>query len=147
MSKTSWQVKKSWSTSEISSWTIGFDEIFENLEFFEPEEKQTSYPPFDIIKREENVYLLEIALAGFLKEEIELVWDSDDNYLTVRTIEERENLGGYLHKGIALREFDRGFLLAPNIRVAKARFENGILQVLLIKLPLATQPTRRVTIE
>jgi len=86
-------------------------------------------------------------LAGFLKEEIEAIWDQDENYFTVRTTEQRENLGGYIHKGIALREFQKEFVLAPNIRVARAQFESGILRVLFVGIPHESKPSKRIVID
>ena len=112
----------------LSSWTIGFDRHFQLLEELRNATKPT-YPPYNIIRvDDEENYLIEIAAAGFTKEDIEITLR--DNQLTVKGSKGGDD-ADYLHKGIASRDFEQKFALADDVRVTGARMDSGVLTVTL----------------
>ena len=93
------------------------------------------YPPFNLKKTDDNVYVIEMAVAGFGKQDIELTLE--DNKLKIKggtTIDTLTTDGinvDYLHKGISDRPFERTFSLADNVVVNNAQYVNGLLKIWL----------------
>ncbi len=91
----------------------------------------TSYPPYNLVEVSEDTYMIELALAGFKKEDISI--EQEKNVLTIKgSSEEDENK--YIHKGIGARAFTRTFSLSEYMNVTAVVMENGILRVLIVKL-------------
>jgi len=115
-------------TPFLNSWTIGFDRHFQLLEELRNASKST-YPPYNILQVDDGeTYLIEIAAAGFAKEDIEVTLR--DNQLVVKGSKGDDN-ADYLHKGIAARDFEQSFALADDVRVVDASMDNGVLTVRL----------------
>lgn len=87
----------------------------------------TNYPPYNIIQKDENTYLLEIALAGFSMNELEIV--VKDNELIISGSKTSDTDVNYCHKGISAKSFKRAFALAPEHNVQEASFHDGILSI------------------
>lgn len=112
----------------LSSWTVGFDRHFQLLEELRNASKPT-YPPYNIIQvDDEETYLIEIAAAGFTKEDIDIVYK--ENQLTV-TGKKDTDAADYVHKGIAARDFEQNFALADDVKVISASMQDGILSIRL----------------
>ena len=95
-----------------------------------PEKDNQSYPPHNLIKESDTEFKIELALAGFTKEEVKVV--QEEQTLTISgNNSEKEGNENILHKGIASRAFTKTFDLAENIEVTEASFENGMV---IIKL-------------
>jgi len=108
---------------------IGYDRLFQQLMEM-PEKDNQSYPPHNLIKESDTEFKIELALAGFTKEEVKVV--QEEQTLTIRgNNSEKEGNENILHKGIASRAFTKTFDLADNIEVTEASFENGMV---IIKL-------------
>lgn len=122
--------------------TVGFDRLFDLLETGLRSDAADGYPPFDILKEDEDSYRITLAVAGFRPEEIEVV--AQQNQLTVTGKRAEENgQGEYLHRGIAARSFERRFQLADFIEAGAARFENGLLSIELKRVvPEAMKPRK-----
>jgi|TARA_A100001015_G_scaffold125890_1_gene139541 molecular chaperone IbpA len=92
---------------------------------------QSNYPPYNIRKTGKDKYSIEIALAGFNKNDVEV--EFEDNLLTVRTkqISKSENNsdGEILHKGISQRQFARSFTIADDVKVNGAQLKDGLLTI------------------
>jgi molecular chaperone IbpA len=121
--------------------TIGFEPILKRLaEINEAFPKVPTYPPFNIKKVDENKYILEMAVAGFGKQDIEI--ELEDGKLTVKgnvTSDEAD----YLYKGIAERAFTRQFTLADSVEVKNADLINGMLKIWLERfIPEEKQPKK-----
>tara|TARA_R100000278_G_scaffold35589_1_gene32039 strand:+ start:198 stop:614 length:417 start_codon:yes stop_codon:yes gene_type:complete len=116
---------------QFSPFSVGFDEIFNTLH--RASIPQSNYPPYDILK-EDDKYIIRIAIAGFKKSEVDI--ELDDNTLTVSVCRE-DNTGKqraeFLHKGISSKEFYKSFALAEHVEVKKATMSDGILQIILEK--------------
>jgi molecular chaperone IbpA len=120
--------------------TVGFDRLFDFLESAGRAE-QDNYPPFDIEKLSDDTYRITLAVAGFRREEIEIV--AHQNMLTIsgRRAEDRGRDGSFLHMGIATRAFERRFELADFVRVTAANLADGLLAIELAReIPEAMKP-------
>ena len=113
-------------------YSIGFDNLFDRL-FDIDLESSSSYPPYNISKVDENNYIIEMALAGFNKDDIEI--ELSDSELTVRS-KKREDSNkdvNLIHQGISHRSFNRKFTLSEEILVKNAEMKNGMLIIKLEK--------------
>ena len=113
-------------------YSIGFDNLFDRL-FDIDLESSGSYPPYNISKVDDNNYIIEMALAGFNKDDIEV--ELADSELTVRS-KKREDSNkdvNLIHQGISHRSFNRKFTLSEEILVKNAEMKNGMLIIKLEK--------------
>ena len=126
-------------TRNLSVWnslrpfSVGFDSIFDEFDrMLESTERySTNYPPYNIKRVNDTDYRIEVALAGYDKDDIEV--ESKDSALTVRnktkeqTVDEKGN--GVIHKGISTRQFERAFTISEDIKVKDAELKNGLLTI------------------
>jgi molecular chaperone IbpA len=117
--------------SRLTKDTVGFDEVFKRLASFTENLPKIpiSYPPYNIKKTGDNTYVIEVAVAGFGKQDIELVLE--DGVLTIKGQITGDDNQDYLFKGIANRAFTRTFTLADTVKVQNAELLNGMLKVWL----------------
>lgn len=110
--------------------TVGFEPILKKLaEISETFPKIPTYPPYNIKKTGENTYVIELAVAGFGKQDIEL--ELQDGILTIKGNVKTDEATEYLFKGIAERAFTRQFTLADTVEVKNADLINGMLKIWL----------------
>jgi len=127
-------------TQSLNRALIGFDRLFTDVERRFANQVQTNYPPYNILKHDDDLFEIEIAVAGFDKEDISI--EVDQNQLTIKgqRIKE-EDVSMYLHRGLAARDFERSFTLAEHMEVGDAELTNGILRVKLTRIvPEALKP-------
>ena len=143
-------------TRNLSVWnslrpfSVGFDSIFEEFDrLLESTERYNSnYPPYNIHKLSDNDYKIEVALAGFSKEDIEL--ELKDSTLTIRNktkekvINDESN--GVIHKGISTRQFERSFTISEDIKVKNAELKNGLLNIDLERIVPEEKKPRLISI-
>lgn len=116
--------------SRLTKDAIGFDEMFKRLSVFsENLSKASTFPHYNIKKTGENTYVIEVAVAGFGKQDIEL--ELANGVLTVKGSITSDDANDYLYKGIADRAFTRKFTLADTIEVKNADLINGMLKIWL----------------
>jgi len=135
------------SLAQLNRALIGFDRIFGDMERRFSKQVTNNYPPFNITKVAENLYDIDIAVAGFDKSEISVEVEGDQ--LTVRGEKSvtEDPSPEYLHRGLALRDFELDFTLTDHTEVARAEIKNGLLSIRLErKIPDALLP-RRINIE
>jgi molecular chaperone IbpA len=124
--------------------TVGFDRLFDMLENSSAGQAQENYPPFDLIKDGENEYRIELAVAGFKLEELDII--AQQNVLIVsgrKTDESDEKGSNYIYRGIATRSFERRFALADHIHVRGADMKDGLLAIELVReIPEAMKPKK-----
>ena len=119
--------------------SVGFDRLFDMLE--NSNFGGENYPPFDLIKLDDNRYRIEVAVAGFRQDEIEIT--SQQNQLLIRGQKGDENGSNYVHRGIANRSFERRFALADHIQVRGADLKDGMLSIELVReIPEAMKPRK-----
>ena len=126
--------------------TIGFDNVFDHFErMFEDDvfrAPTVNFPPYNIVKTGDYTYDVELALAGFSKEDITV--DYADNILSVKSVkntdENKEN-DGVLHRGISKRYFSKSFTIADDVEVKGAELKDGLLKVSMERIvPEAKKP-------
>ena len=119
--------------------TIGFDRLFDMLEA-STRQAGDNYPPFNLERTAEDHYRITLAIAGFRRDEIEIV--AQQNLLTVKGKKDKDgDNSAFLHLGIATRSFERRFELADFIRVEDARLNDGLLTIDLVReVPEALKP-------
>jgi molecular chaperone IbpA len=123
---------------------VGFDRLASLLEAAAKSEASTNWPPYNIESVGENEYRVEIAVAGFKPEELNV--EVKENLLTVqgrKTANDDASDKRYLHRGLAERSFERRFQLADYVIVTDARLEDGLLSISLKReLPESLKPRR-----
>ena len=120
---------------------VGFDRLADLLEAATTE-AATGYPPYNIERTDENAYRIEIAVAGFRPEELNV--EVKENLLTVQGRKAaNDDARRFLHRGLAERNFERRFQLADYVVVTDATLDNGLLSISLKReLPEALKPRR-----
>ena len=118
---------------------VGFDRVF-NDRFFQGNQN-SNYPPHNIVKYSENQYGIEVAVAGFSKEEITVEVDQDQLTITgVKSVDVNESKE-YLHRGLAARDFNQMYTLAEYMEVKGAEVKDGMLKISIERIvPEALKP-------
>ena len=124
----------------LRPFSIGFDNMFDQFENMLGNgglTMQSNYPPYNIRKAGKDNYAIEVALAGFNKNDVEV--EFEDNLLTVRTKQidkSDENSGNdkIIHKGISQRQFARSFTIAEDVKVNGAELKDGLLTIACEKI-------------
>jgi molecular chaperone IbpA len=123
--------------AQLSKALVGFDRYFSA-----PHHQNGNYPPHNIVKYSDDTYAIEVAVAGFTREEVTVEVDQDQ--LTIRGVKNRptEDIGiEYLHRGLAARDFEQTFTLAEYMEVVGAKVADGMLQIDIKRLvPEALKP-------
>jgi len=131
--------------NSLRTFSVGFDSIFDEFDrMLESTERYSNnYPPYNIKRVNETDYIIEVALAGYSKNDIEV--ELKDRTLTVRnkskaqTNNEKDN--SVIHKGISTRKFERAFTISEEIKVKDAELKNGLLIIDLERIiPDETKP-------
>lgn len=118
--------------------SIGLDSIFDSL-LGRIEHNQSNYPPYNIVKSDDDHYTIELAIAGFGQGDIDI--QVKEGELIIKGEKSEDEESQYLHHGIGTRKFTRTFNLAEYVEVQSADVENGILKVALERnIPEAMKP-------
>jgi molecular chaperone IbpA len=130
----------------IHKFTVGFDNIFDELMRLNSQQGQSNYPPYNVIKHTDDQFSIELAVAGFNDGDITV--EVESNQLTIKG-EQTQCLDDlvreieYLHRGISARNFVRTFTLADHVEVTNALVANGILTISLErKIPEEKKPKK-----
>ncbi len=125
--------------------SVGFDRIFNLLENAQRARSSNDWPPYDIVKSDDDTYKISIAVAGFAQDDLDITFQS--NLLTITGKKQESPTEGYLHRGIAGRPFEHRFELADHVRVNGADLNNGLLTIELVReIPEALKP-RTISIQ
>jgi molecular chaperone IbpA len=123
MTNLSWQI--------YQPFNVGLDDIFNRLDAMSGH--NTSYPPYNLIKHDNANYEIEIALAGFKANEIEV--STEQNILRVASkVAKRDTERNYLHKGLSKRSFNNSWQLSEDVKVSSVDFEDGLMTISLEKI-------------
>jgi molecular chaperone IbpA len=127
-------------TQALNRALIGFDQLFDNVERRFANQVQNNYPPYNVIKHDDNHFEIEVAVAGFDREDITVEVDQDQLIIKGKKTQAETEVQ-YMHRGLAARDFERMFTLAEHIIVGDAELTNGILSVKLTReVPEALKP-------
>lgn len=128
--------------------TIGYDKMFDRIYAHATDfntGKSQKYPPYNIIKVSDNNFEIEMAIAGFTEDELDIM--TEDGILTVRgsSIEDGTD-ENYIHRGIARRDFIRKFTISDTIEINGASMENGLLKIRLENIIPEHKKAKRIQI-
>ena len=116
---------------KINKYGIGLDSYFD--QFFSYNEN-SNYPPYNLIHLSNHESRLEVALAGFKKEEVKVYTEYGKLYVTAELPEEKKEEGEFMHRGLAKRPFTRMWQMSEDVEIKHVDFEDGLLNVLLGKI-------------
>ena len=113
--------------NQLTPYAVGYDKLFDNLSrYVDNNVSSTGFPPYNIRKKGDYHYVIEMALAGFSKEDIEV--EVADGTLSVRS-DKKDDVADNLYRGISFRKFNRKFTLSDDIVVNDASLDNGMLTI------------------
>tara|TARA_B100001057_G_C22867359_1_gene957141 strand:- start:2261 stop:2704 length:444 start_codon:yes stop_codon:yes gene_type:complete len=132
--------------------TVGFDNMFDHFErMFDGDvatfQTQVNFPPYNIVKTGDFTYDVELALAGFSKDDITV--DYADNILTVKSVKKEksdDDKDGVLHRGISKRMFSKAFTIADDVEVKGAELKDGLLKISLERIVPEGKKPRNIEI-
>ena len=116
---------------KINKNSIGLDEYFDRV--FKLHETTSNYPPYNLVQVSNVESRLELALAGFKKEEV-YVYTQDGKLFVEGQKEDKETGTDYIHRGVAQRSFTRAWTLSDETEVRSVAFEDGLLTIVLGKI-------------
>lgn len=130
----------------IQRYAVGFDQLFNDMDrIMNTQQSNSAYPPYNIVRIDSDSFLIEIAVAGFNDDELDVSVDQGQLIVTGSTKEDDSRT--YMHKGIAARSFTRTFRLDHYIEVVDAKKENGLLVISLIRVIPEELKPRRIAIK
>ena len=114
--------------NKLTPYAVGFDRVFDTLNrYVDNNVQSTGFPPYNIRKEGEYNYVIEMALAGFGKEDIQV--EVAESTLSIRSVKENPEDDATQYRGISYRRFERKFTLADDLVVNGANLENGMLYI------------------
>ena len=128
-------------TNALNRALLGFDSLFDNFEQRFANQINNTYPPYNVIKHDEDTYEIEVAVTGFSKDEVTV--EIDQNQLVVKGQRKEVEMTEptYLHRGLASRDFTRSWTLAEHMEVKEGKIKNGVLTIELKRVvPVALKP-------
>lgn len=128
-------------TNSLNRALLGFDDLFNNFEQRFANQINQNYPPYNVIKYDEDTYEIEVAVTGFDKDEITV--EIDQNQLIIKGQRKEVELKEptYLHRSLASRDFTRSWTLAEHMEVQEGKIKNGVLSIELKRVvPEALKP-------
>ena len=132
--------------NQLTPYAVGFDRVFDRLvDYTNNNMNSTGFPPYNIKKVGDYGYEIELALAGFGKEDIEV--EVANGVLTIRSVKDNSDESEVLHRGISYRKFNRKYTLADDIIVTGAKLENGLLLVQLEQVVPEEKKARLIDIK
>ena len=134
--------------------SIGFDNLFDHFEnFFDDDQSfhtslTSTFPFYNIVKKGDNKFDIEVALAGYDKKDIMVEYE--DNLLHIKSVKETksdEETNGVIHQGIAKRYFSKAFTIADDVEIEGAELKNGLLKVSLKKIVPEGKKPKKITVK
>ena len=134
--------------------SIGFDNIFDHFEnFFDADQDfhsslTSTFPFYNIVKKGNNKFDIEVALAGYDKKDITVEYE--DNLLRIKSIKETKSdkeKDGVIHQGIAKRYFSKAFTIADDVEIEGAELKNGLLKVSLKQIVPEGKKPKQITVK
>jgi molecular chaperone IbpA len=133
----------------LDPFTVGYDKFFKDIEEVTKNVTKNvpSYPPYNIKQVKDNKYVIEMAVAGFAKSDIEVTLEGNKLVIKGSTEDNAIEEENYLFKGIANRAFQRTFTLADKIEIKDAELVNGMLKVWLESLVKTQDAIKKIAIK
>jgi len=135
---------------------VGYDNIFDHFErmfeddFFMNGVPSVNYPPYNIVKTGDYTYNVEVALAGFSKDDINVEYA--DGMLTIKSkdkkeSDEKDEDGNVIHKGISKRYFSKSFTIADDVEIKGAELKDGLLKVSMERIIPEHKKSKQIEIK
>ena len=132
--------------NKLTPYAVGYDRIFDHLSrYVDNNTTSTGFPPYNIRKEGDYNYVIEMALAGFGKKDIEV--EVTEGTLSVRSVKENTEDDSTVYRGISYRKFDRKFTVADDVVVNDASLENGMLMINLERVVPEEKKPRLITVK
>ena len=132
--------------NQLTPYAVGFDRVFDTLNrYVDNNATSTGFPPYNIRKEGDYNYVIEMALAGFGKDDIEV--EVADGTLSVRSVKENSEDDSTVYRGISYRKFERKFTMADDIVVNGASLENGMLKLELERVVPEEKKPRLISVK
>ena len=130
---------------DLDKFYVGFDDNWNRMAKLHDDLTKNipNYPPYNIRKVEDNKYVIELAVAGFAKSEVEITLDGNKLIISGNSADDKDN---FLFKGIANRAFTRTFALDDHIEVENAEMVNGMLKIALEKIIPEHKKPRKIEV-
>ena len=125
--------------------TVGFDRLLSTFEEFDKAIKPQTYPPYNLVKTSDTHWLIEIAIAGFNRDEIEITVDNGKLFV-IGKVNTKQEQREFIHCGIGKREFNHRFILAETVQVRSANFIDGLLVIELENVIPEERKPRKIEI-
>ena len=127
--------------NQLNRALIGFDRMLANGGFI-----NQTYPPYNVIKTGEDNYEIEVAVAGFTLDEIDV--EVNQNQLVIRGERKREEPTNveYLHRGLAYRSFEKSLTLAEHMQVGTATIKDGVLRISINRIVPESMKARKIPV-
>ena len=134
--------------------SIGFDNLFDHFEnFFDDDQSfhtslTSTFPFYNIVKKGNNKFDIEVALAGYDKKDITVEYE--DNLLHIKSVKESKSdkeKDGVIHQGIAKRYFSKAFTIADDVEIEGAELKNGLLKVSLNQIVPEGKKPKQITVK
>mgnify|MGYP003334096276 FL=1 len=131
---------------KLDPFAIGFNKMLEDLQ--NSVDKIPSYPPYNIKQVKDNKYLIEMAVAGFAKSDIEITMEGNKLVISGAAKEQELEEGEtFFHKGIANRNFKHTFKIADKVEIENAELANGMLKIWLENMVKAQDAIKKISIK
>ena len=132
--------------NKLTPYAVGFDRVFDNLQrYADNNVMSTGFPPYNIRKEGDYNYVIEMALAGFGKKDIEV--EVSEGTLSIRSVKENAEDDATIYRGISYRRFERKFSVADDVVVNSASLENGMLNIELERIVPEEKKPRIITVK
>jgi len=134
--------------------TVGFDPIFDRFErmfdddFFTNGSNGVNYPPYNIVKTGDYTYDIEVALAGFAKDDIDVQYE--DGIVTIKSVHQKAEdaeSNGTIYRGISKRHFTKSFTIADDVEVKGAELKDGLLKIALERIIPESKKPRTIEVK
>lgn len=136
-------------SKSLDPFTIGFDDVLNQIQELSDGVTKAvpGFPPYNIKQVKDNKYVIEMAVAGFAKTDIEVTLDGNKLIIKGNASEEEVPEDNYIFKGIATRNFTRQFTLADKVEIKDAEIVNGMLKVWLENYVKAQDAVKKIAIK
>ena len=114
-------------------YSVGLDDVFHRLHSYGMGTANNAYPPYNLVQESNVKWRIEVALAGWSKDEIEVSTESNVLLIKSKTAKSKGE-EEYMHRGISTRTFARGFNLSDDVEIGDVAFNNGMLTIELKKV-------------
>ena len=114
----------------VSTYSVGYDDLFNRMLSYGQVTPQ--YPPYNVVKESDTRWRIEMALAGWSRDELEI--STETNVLCVKSKADKESDDDYIHRGVAKRSFARSFNISEDVEVGDISYKDGLLAIHLTKI-------------